>query len=936
MTSQQPTLRSRSLKSVTDLLEKDPDILTRSKTFVNNIIRCTKDKSSSVRDSALVLLGKCLNIKPTLELQVYPFFINLAGDEAVNVRKHAMKTLKEIYLRQQKDQDIQSAIAAALMLRVKDIVDDVAENARQTFEELWIAPFRNSKKDLVQEKLSMERQVALIAKTTQRGEKAIEVLDVLLQHVLSRKFKKTDTKNSDAKHTDNKNAEGNFNVCKAMVGIMFDGMIDNESQSERPSQQHMAEALTVFAKAEPKLFNSNQLKLLQPYLKNLSTTDNLPIYRSSVIIFRHVLPSLPSIEQELLQDVAGALVQSITKITKTELPDTVTCLWIITCVLKSADRIVRVMKSLLVNIDKHKAIDFSDPEKAPELKRLGRYMEIAGFFGKTCNFDEQAEEFKKAFPKWEGKTVSGLTIDLIYPYTRQKYPRALRETALESIAAVCQGWPQHYLRSDVSTAFELVFHNNDTRLEHIVLTGFLLFFQQEERRSETGADIKPGEGIEKSHERLQTSFLSSDSDAGATTIAQKFLTHILRIALASTDDIALTATEAIASISRQGLVHPKECAQVFVALETSTNQAIAKIAYEEHKSAATKHDSLFEKEYMKAVQQAFTYQQDVIHDPRGVTLAPVVPKLHPLFDILKEGKVQVRKRVIANLCSKLNFELPKLETSSEIPSIVLFTRFILENLAFFDYPRVDEIIELVSKLEKLVIQGIGTVVAHAIELDVLKVQIEESSQQQMDLSQPSQPLSDQPLDPARLRRLAIASTILLMVWETRTHLRQLWGLQKSKASVKPNPKDFNKVPTRTPFVSADKHLDKIAAIISSLSTPATQLRACKDFAELVSVDNELKVSSENDEEAELARQATGYDTPDENGNDATSNPSSTGGRGKKRKGSVGIPGTPSVKRRKAMGTPKKARGNAQGWVKVRSRSRAGSSASAEDGDGDWA
>jgi cohesin loading factor subunit SCC2 len=920
MMSQQPTLRSRSLKSVSELLSKDKTLLNRNKSFIASIIRCTQDKSSQVRDSALLLLAKCLILKPELEGQTYAMIIALSDDESIMVRKHAMKILKEIYLRNS-SQEIRAAIAAALMQRVKDLEESVSEIARQTFEELWIAPFRNSKKDAVQTKLDLENQVSLIAKTTQRGGSAIAVLETLLQTVLS---------------PESKLASANFQVCKDMVAIMFDGLIDNETPSDRPSQQHLSEALSVFAKSEPKLFRNNQLRLLQPYLTNLNTTDNLPIYNSAVIIFSHVLPSLPSVEHDLLKDVADALVQSINKITKTELPDTVQCLWVIRTVLKDPQRVVRVMMSLLMGAHKHKDMDLADPAKGAELKRVGRYIEIAGWFGKICNFDEQAEEFRARFPFWTGKTVSGLIVDLIYPFTRQKYPRALRETALESIATVCQGWPQHYLRSDVSTAFELVFHNHDTRLEHIVLTGFLMFFHSEEKRSETGAEIKVGEGKVKGQERLSTSFLASDNDAGATTIAQKFLPHVLRIALASTDDLALTATQVIASISRQGLVHPKECGPALVALETSTNKAIADAAYEEHKIVHTKHESMFEKEYMKAVQQAFKYQQEVLNDPRGVTLNPVAPKLKPLFEILKTGTGKVRKRFLSNICARIDFELPKLDIAGKVPAPVLFARFVLENLAFFDYARVDELLHLVSCLEKMVVHGTGTVVAHAIELEILKVQIVESSQQEPDPS--AQLLVEQPVEPARVRHLAIASAILSMVWECRTHLRHLWGLQRA-SKVAPTGKnvvkDLNKAPTRTPFVSADKHLDKISAIIASIETTEGQLAQCKLFAELLSVDNEVRVADEEDEEAELARQAAGYDTPDEDA-DALSNPGSAGGSGKnrKRKTSVGVPGTPSAKRRKVSGTPKKRSGGSAAAAGGRRRSRAGSSASA-DADGDW-
>ncbi|KAF2423552.1 hypothetical protein EJ08DRAFT_443726 [Tothia fuscella] len=936
MTGQQPTLRSRSLKSVSDLLTKDDKLLNRNKAFINSIIRCTQDKSAAVRDSALILLSKCFDKKPELEEQTYPLIISLSDDESIMVRKHAMKILKEIYLKNA-SQEIRSAIAAALMLRVKDLEDSVSEIARQSFEELWIAPFRNSKKDAVQTRLDLENQVSLIAKTTQRGESAVAVLETLLQTVLS---------------PQSKLASANFQVCKDMVAIMFDGLIDNEAPSDRPSQQHLAEALSVFAKSEPRLFVNSQLRLLQPYLTNLSTTDNLPIYNSAVVIFCHVLPSLPSVEHDLLKEVAGTLVTSVSKITKTELPDTVQCLWVIRGVLKDPERIVRVMVSLLMGANAHKDKDLNDESKGAELRKVSRYIEIAGWFGKICNFDEQAADFRARFPSWTGKTVSGLIVDLIYPFTRQKYPRALRETALESIATICQGWPQHYLRADVSTSFELVFHNNDTKLEHIVLNGFLMFFHSEEKRSETGAEIKAGAGKEKGQERLATSFQSSDNDAGATTIAQKFLPHILRIALATTDDLALTATQVIASISRQGLVHPKECGPALVALETSTNKTIASVAYEEHKIVHTKHESMFEKEYMKAVQQAFKYQQDILKDPRGVTLNPVMPKLKPLFEVLKSGTGKVRKRFLANICARIDFDLPTLDLIGDIPNPVLFARFVIENLSFFDYARVDEILHLVACLERMVIRGTGTVVAHAIELEILKVEIVESSQQQ-EPDPTTQLLREQPLDAARVRHLAVASAILTMVWECRTHLRHLWGLQKAAVAAKSSTannangkttvKDLNKPPTKQPFVSSDKHLDKIAAIIALLQTPEGHLTQCKSFAELLSVDNEVRVSSNNDggeddEDAELARQAAGYDTPDEDA-DGASEKGSTG-RGRKRKGGVGVPGTPSGKKRKGnVGATPKKRGRPVGSGKKNlnlgvNGSRSSRSASG-DGDGGW-
>jgi cohesin loading factor subunit SCC2 len=348
---------------------------------------------------------------------------------------------------------------------------------------------------------------------------------------------------------------------------------------------------------------------------------------------------------------------------------------------------------------------------------------------------------------------------------------------------------------------------------------------------------------------------------------------------------------------------------------------------------------VFDKEYMRAIQQTFEYQRDIIQDSRGVTLQPTMPKLHMLFDVLRAGSGKVRKRFLANVVSRMDFDLPKLDFAEASPTALLFARFVVENLAFFDYVRIDEILHLVACLEKLVVHGVGTTVAHAIEVEVLKVHLAQASQDIPDPTQQSlpDPSTEQPatqpreemISPSRLRHLTVASMILSMVWETRTHLRQLWGLAKqSKNAVKPAAKDLNKPATKTAFYRSEL-LEKIESIMGSLEDPVSQLAQCKVFAELVAVDHEHKVASEDDEEAELARQAAGYETPDEG--ETASQPSSTG-RGRKRKGSAGPAGTPSAKRKRGTGAPK-SRPRGGGGTGNRRRSKTASTEG--DGEGGW-
>ena len=92
------------------------------------------------------------------------------------------------------------------------------------------------------------------------------------------------------------------------------------------------------------------------------------------------------------------------------------------------------------------------------------------------------ELFRTKFTNWHGIEVCNLIIDIIYPFTQPKQPQKIREASIESVTTICQAWPQLYLRTDVSKAFEFVFLKDEEGLEGIVLNGFQQFFAKAEKQ----------------------------------------------------------------------------------------------------------------------------------------------------------------------------------------------------------------------------------------------------------------------------------------------------------------------------------------------------------------------------------------------------------------------------------------------------------------------
>ena len=905
MASDHATVKSKGLKSLVQLLEKDPSILNKGDSVINRILGRLSDNSPMVRDSALSLVGKCLSLKPSLESTLCEKIMERSQDPAIGVRKRVLRILKEIYLRSTGD-DLRPAIAHVALQRTADDDNGVAELAAQTIEDAWIAPYYSlttASDANMKTSLALRGQVSLIIKTVRRNESVLVPLENSLRVILGQKTRMH---------------EINSQVCKLMVAELFDAVVDNESFPGKPSQKHILQTLSVFAKVNPSLFLRGQLELLQPYLKDLSSVEDLLIYRSAVVIFRHVLPHMSSLQHEFLASIQGLLVNSLSRLTKMELNEVTQCLWTINPILRNTERLARVTISVLTGI--HAETKNSQVTDSKTASKLHRYMWIAAYFGRNCNLDSQSVNFQGKFPWWKGSSVSALIIDLLLPFTEDTQPLIMRETAYECIGLVCHTWPQQFLRSDVASKLDYVFKKEDINLETIILSTILSFFASEEKRSESGTDIPIGEGMATGSARLGSSLVANENDGISTSIAQTFLRYILRIALSSADDIALIATKIIASVNRQGLVHPKECGPALVALETSPNSTIASIAFDEHCSLHQKHETMLEKEYMKAIDQAFAYQQTVGEDTLGAKAQPFSSKLRPLFEVLKLGNGKVRKKFLANFCSRVDFDFAKFNLAEVNLNRLLYSRFCLQNLAFFEYARIDEVLHVVLRLEKI-INDTGTTVAHFIENEVLQVRSPDTEgaivkHEDHEVSD-SQKMSNGSVllennlrtncGSERLKHLTVASMIITMAMETKTFLSRQWNLPRYRESgSKISMKDLNKAPSKIPGITGDKYWDRIAEIMGSLAHSNTMAHQCKTFVSLISVDQEYKNKIGSDEEVgdvsvDLTRVVNaggGYETPSDDDEGHASAPPSGGPKGKKRKTSISMLGTPKKSRNK--------------------------------------
>jgi cohesin loading factor subunit SCC2 len=924
------------------MIEKDPQILD-DKSFPA-LAQLVKDSSPMVRDNTVSLISKCLEQDPSLERHCLHHILNLVTDPANLPKRKAIKLLKEIYLNTT-DKGKKVRIATELLLPIVDDDKTIAELTRHTFEDIWLAPLKGSSKmDENHLKLDRENRITLLIYTAQNIQNRpahLHAFETFFTMILAPTAK---------------NLAENFKFCREIVADMVEDVIGTGSTAAEKAQTRILQTLSIFAKVDPKLFSADQVQLLKLYVKNLATTEDLAVFHPTVVIFRYVFPALSTLQEAFLEEVRDSLSKVTGKLAlqataghnndkkkfqegyndyKRTLLDVTHCLWIISPLVKGdpprlksgLEKLMGVICSVATQLEPLSTL--KTPNEAPG-KRILSYMILLGSFGKVCDLDAHVDLFRailtrqvdmniankrasaeqmKRLKAWKSPSVAVLLLDLVLPFTKQVWDISLREQALCSIGEICQQKTKHFTRADIEKAFKLPFINKDVRLIRVVLTQFRDFLETAERRSDTGAQIAVGEGAVHGQERLETSFAASDNDHATTHIARAFLADIIQTALGNDEDLALPATEILVSISRQGLLHPKECGAALVALSTSRIPDIATAASSEHRKIHLQHETMFEKEYVSAIALAFKYQRDVFDDPRGMIDGTYRPKMQLLFEAFKQGTRKTLKKFITNILGQLDFDLAKLDaTRPGIPEPVLFARFCLENCALFEYAKVDEVIHVILTIESIVLKQTGPSVALSIETDIPDQEIAPETEGPANgvvINGVAEDSNKDCVTEERLRQLTSASLILQMMWETRTFLRRAFNLQ-GKISTK----DLQRPATRMNFITGKDIWEPFTSLVTALDTSEGMKQQCRDFAEIINVDREHAVEDEDaDATEQLARAAAGYETPDEKEGGGT--PAPTSGRGRKRKSSTGVGGN----------TPKKSRGRPSGSKKIKRSSR---------------
>ncbi|KAJ9613447.1 Sister chromatid cohesion protein 2 [Cladophialophora chaetospira] len=915
--SDQAQVRSRSLKSVAAMLETDSSLLELELTLVDAVFKCASDDSSLVRDSALSLIARFIMPRPAFEEKAFKRLLKCAADSNIGVQKRAIGHLKDVYLRETRS-NMKATIAIEFLRRAADQETSVAELAKKTLTEIWIEPRLAglaSAGDTAQVDVAIEDLKTHIV--TCIGSDTAS-LSSLLKTFLTWKLK------------DTKSASQVRELCARIVKKLLDTANGSDAAAADLT------TLVAFAEARPETVVPADLASLKSYLKDLSKHDNILKFKSVVAIFRSVLPHLSGTQAPLLEDVQLDLLKAAQKLVpRQELEEVMSCLRSIDGVLQNNSKTAAFAISLLKNVLQPNI----PPQVRDELKRQNKFEELkvrenrmreqslrlVGVVGKHIDLERFRAKFQDIFssfePPYKGGSVAGYIADCIGKFTLRKSPVEVRLKALEGLGLVCQAWPGQFNKTFVrETFFEVlkggtfggVDDKDVLKMQVRVLEVFEELYRkrasmiEEAKKAEDGAEVQALKNIGGDSK-------TREDDSAIATITNDLVDHLLRIIKAETGEKALLAAQTLASIDHQGMTHPKQSTSAFVALETSQDAQVANIAKVAHEHLHQQHESVCEREYINAIQAAFRYQNEVFNDPRGGVVPGFTAKLAPAFTIIGTSGSKYVKKFLSNLISKINTEYLKLVVMEQgISEHLLFVLFVTQNLAFFDYKKMDELLHTVLQLE-LAFGKNGAETAQAIETHIPPPPVvlteDNEAAEPVKLEAATE---EAPIDPILLKRLATAASAITLISEARNFLKRQYAISRDvKMAIQQTKqtKDAGKEPVKVHGITGDRFWENTNAVLQSLTSNEAMIARCREFVTLVAVDDEVKIA---EEEAELngltaAGPELGMSAP----------------RGKKRKSGSGSIG----------GTPKRPRGRPpkNGYAR---RSTSVSSLE-EDPDGDF-
>lgn len=691
--------KTRAIKILTSLIDKDPLLLV-SPRIQESISKRLLDSSPLVRDAVIDLISQYMNSRPeVIEKFQRPITYRL-NDDSVQVRKRVLKISKEMYFRSE-EKDTKCHIAAKILRKLDDVDAGIRELAKSTIFDFWFISLLSE--------IRGQEATSIISSVLKRCEIMMEVVSLggKNSQYFEQFLEESVIRSKDPEI---------LNCLHLYIDKTLDFIIDHSDTEEQTNVEKALIFITTFVKCDGTLLNQDQLIALQPYIIDRSSSEKMYYY--CLEILKYVLPSVKSLRPDFVDPVQSYLLRQLTKFNVVELHEAMPCIWRLCKMKKNSFKLANAAIScikLLQEFMESSKMEIDDKEK----EKLKRLLHLLGCFGTYCKFEDTREIFEKSgLNMKENETVLSFISKFLLFFCKIKFDASIRNVAIMNVMHICGSHPKLFLSDPILKILDRELKGGELSIQYTIVEGIMRFLESEERNSadRNGIDQKSSREI-----KLDISAFHGDErlyfkDGISTALAQRYFNNVLELCLNDDDKNSLLAAKCLQIIVHLGVANPKLCVPTVIALESSTNPSILRIATDVHNHIYSKYESLTDSCYGKGIKTAIEFRRRVsnnyLHEKQFFNI---------LYSVVR-GNFSSRKKFIQSLISmfKFNTNNPDPESNKyQRDSIV----FISLNIASLNLASLEEVLLLIDGLDKLILREVmdlvGEVEDRTVDLEPL-------------------------------------------------------------------------------------------------------------------------------------------------------------------------------------------------------------------------
>lgn len=658
---------TKAIRLLSSLIDIDTDILLIPAVNVS-VSKLLVSNSPLSRDAVIDLMGKYIFSDPALADQYYKPICDRSGDVSILVRKRVLKLMKSMYIQTDKV-SAKAHIAIKLLRRLDDEEQHLAELAKNSLFELWLLNIQ----DFGPTKCTSEAMMEVVSSSSNNAN--------LLKRFIS----------------DFALLEKDERILAALKQIndyTFDKAIecvDTEYQSDAERALHL---VSVLIEHEAGLIKQDQLISLQPYLvDNENSRTSVCFYALKVL--KTVLPNFKALRKDYISKTHTSLLQRLTKFDVRELHQAMPALKILCDMMDDKTKLASASISCMRLLKPH--INELEARNSKEMAKISKLLHLLGCFGAYCEWEDIRRPFldSKVGLKSNESVVSLISKFLLY-FCKPKINYSIRIVAVKNIVHVCTHHPKLFLSKSIMGVIDSEFEGNSNEIKTTIIEGFIRFLTKEDEDAlkRNGAQTKSSQML-----ILDVAEFHGDSqlyvnDGVCASITQRYMEKVLEMCLYDSGDVSLIPVHFLQLVMKLGYANPKVCISTIIALESSPNKCIKRIATELHTDVFEKHETLADRNYMEAIRMAVRYCKLVI----GNNFLKEMLFLRSVYRVVG-GSYSSKKKFMLSVAKlfRLDFSSESLQECMDQRDVIVFLSL---NLLVLNFSSMEEVCLLLYHLDR--------------------------------------------------------------------------------------------------------------------------------------------------------------------------------------------------------------------------------------------